>query len=117
MDTQYHSTARVDLLDTPVRTGAKRRSTPLKRGAKTPPQNGRYGTLGVFHMYKLGNADFHHFVRNFRVSAPFFMSRINMGDPTLSQRLYDGRLPPPSDSLIGVGIHSTPGGKQLEGEE
>jgi hypothetical protein len=45
------------------------------------------------------------------------MSRINMGDPTLSQRLYDGRLPPPSDSLIGVGIHSTPGGKQLEGEE
>ena len=35
-----HSTARVYLLDTPVRTGAKRRYTPRKRGAKVK-SNGR----------------------------------------------------------------------------
>ena len=54
----HHSTARVDLLDTPVRTGAKRRSTPRKRGAKTRTQNARNEPFVVFHKYKLEKADF-----------------------------------------------------------
>mgnify|MGYP001286136236 CR=1 FL=1 len=56
---------------------------------------------------------FHQFVQKFTEICDDFKSELNMGDRRISHALSDGRVPPPSAPLFGVGIHTANGGKQL----
>ena len=67
-----HSKSLPAWLDTPLRTGAKRRDTPRTRGAKSRTQKARYGPFEFFIFTDLKMPIFHPLRKNFSKSVSIF---------------------------------------------
>ena len=94
----------------PERSAGQLLASEVRKHARRMPD---MDLLLFFISTNLKKPIFHQFVQKFTEICDDFKSELNMGDRRISHALSDGRVPPPSAPLFGVGIHTANGGKQL----